>query len=134
MRLLLYFFVFLFLSCRSQVGADNAMHQRQVSFEDKNHYPFTITSGNFLIIDNQETMDEVFRIIHQKNTGNRFSPIPAVVENETYLIIKPSLKNSHDVSIDSLSYDKNTLYVKVKEFQNPDFILKNRIKSQHYAF
>lgn len=127
MRLLLYFFVFLFLGCRSQVGTDNRMHQKQVSFEDKNHYPFTITSGNFLIIDNQETMDEVFRIIHQKNKGNRFSPIPAVVENETYIIIKPSLKQSNDVSVDSLSFYKNILYIKVKEFQNPDFMVTSRI-------
>lgn len=127
MRLLLYFFLFLFLSCRSQVGLGNAMHQRQISFEDKNHYPFTVTSGNFLIIDNQETMDEVFRIIHQKNTGNRFSPIPAVVENETYIIIKPSLKQSNDVSVDSLSFYKNTLYVNVKEFQNPESTLSSRI-------
>lgn len=127
MRLLSYFFLFLFLSCRSQVGLGNAMHQKQISFEDKNHYLFTITSRNFLIINNQEKMDKVFRIIHQNNSSNRFSPIPAVVENEMYLILKPALKNSNDVQIDSIWFFKNTLYVRMKEFQNPDFSNSSRI-------
>lgn len=127
MRLLLYFFLFLFLSCRSQVGINHAMHQKPISFEDKNHYPFTLTSEDFLIIRTQQKMDEVFSIIHKKNIGNRFSPIPAIVENEMYLIIKPPLKNSNDILIDSVSFYKNTLYVNVKEFQNPDFGKTNRI-------
>lgn len=126
MRPFLYFFLFLFLSCRSQIGIDHAM-QKSVSFEDKNHYSFTITSENYLVIDNQYKMDEVFRIIHQKNTGNRFSPIPAIVENETYLILKPVLKNSNDVLIDSVSFHKNVLYVKVKEFENLDLSKASRI-------
>ncbi|WP_322926058.1 hypothetical protein [Chryseobacterium sp. MHB01] len=127
MRPFLYFFLFLFLSCRSQIGVDNAMQQKPISFEDKNHYSFTITSGNYFIINTQQKMDEVFRIIHQKNSGNRFSPIPAVVENETYIILKPALKNSNDVSIDSVSFYKNVLYVKVKEFENPDLSKTSRI-------
>lgn len=127
MRPFLYFFLFLFLSCRSQIGVDNAMQQKAISFEDKNHYSFTITSGNYFIINTQQKMDEVFRIIHQKNNGNRFSPIPAVVENETYIILKPALKNSNDVSIDSVSFYKNVLYVKVKEFENPNVSKTRRI-------
>lgn len=127
MRRLVYFFLFLFLSCQSQVGVNKAMRQKQISFEDKNHYPFTLTSGNFLIIDSQEKMDEVFRIIHQKNKGSRFSPIPAIVENETYLICKPPLKNSNDVSVESIALQGNKLYIKVSGFQNPDFIKTSRI-------
>jgi len=127
MRRLVYFFLFLFLSCQSQVGVNNAMRQKQISFEDKNHYPFTLTPKNFLIIDSQEKMGEVFRIIHRKNSGNRFSPIPAIVENETYLICKPQLKNSNDVSIDSIVLQNNKLYIKVSEFQNPDFSKTSRI-------
>ncbi|MEC3875700.1 hypothetical protein [Chryseobacterium salviniae] len=127
MRLLVYFFLFLFLSCRSQVGVDSPMHERQISFEDKNHYPFAIVSENFLIIDTQEKMDEVFAIIHQKNSGSRYSPIPAVIETETYLIIKPPLRNSNDVLINSVSIQKNELYVKIKEFQNPDLNKTSRI-------
>ncbi len=127
MKLLLCFFLFLFFSCQSQAGFEKAMFQNQILFEDKNHYSFAITSQDFLIIDDQDKMDEVFRIIHQKNSGNRFSPIPAIVENETYLIIKPPLKNSNDVLIDSVSFHKNVLYVKVKEFENPDFDKANRI-------
>ncbi|WP_029295814.1 hypothetical protein [Chryseobacterium hispalense] len=127
MRQYIYFFLFLFLNCQSQVGIDAAMRQKQISFEDKNHYPFTLTSKSFLVIDTQDKMDEVFSIIHQKNVGNRFSPIPAIVENETYLILKPRLKNSNDVSIESISLYKNILYVTVKEFYNPDFNKTNRI-------
>lgn len=36
-------------------------------------------------------MDEIFTTIHQKNTGNRFSPIPTVVENETFIIVQERL-------------------------------------------
>lgn len=127
MRPFLYLFFFLFLSCRSHAGVETAMQQQHISFEDKNHYQFTIISQDFLIINDQDKMDEVFRIIHQKNSGNRFSPIPAIVENETYLIIKPPLKNSNDVLIDSVSFHENILYIKVKEFENPDFDKANRI-------
>lgn len=72
-------------------------------------------------------MDEIFKIIHQKNKGNRLSPIPTVIENETYIIIKPHLKNSNDISIDKISLIKNTLYIKVTEFDNPDFQKTSRV-------
>ncbi len=127
MRLFLYFFLFLFLSCRSQVGIETAMPQKQISFEDKNHYPFSLIPQNFLVIDTQEKMDGIFRIIYQKNGGNRFSPIPTVVENELYIVIKPPLKNSNDVSIDAIAFHNNRLYVTVTEFHNPDFSKTSRI-------
>uniref|UniRef100_A0AAU6WQG4 Hsp20/alpha crystallin family protein n=1 Tax=Chryseobacterium endophyticum TaxID=1854762 RepID=A0AAU6WQG4_9FLAO len=99
---------------------------KQIAYEDKNHYPFSLTSKDFLIIDSQEKMDEVFRIIHQHTNGKRFSPIPAVMENETYLVIKPDLKNSNDISVESVVLNKDILYVQVKAFENPDFRKESR--------
>ncbi|KAA0130532.1 hypothetical protein FY557_02065 [Chryseobacterium sp. SN22] len=72
-------------------------------------------------------MDEVFRIIHQHTQGKRFSPIPAMVENATYVIIKPVLKNTNDVSVESIILDKDILYIKVKAFENPDFRPESRL-------
>ncbi|WP_294219844.1 hypothetical protein [uncultured Chryseobacterium sp.] len=99
---------------------------KQIAYEDKNHYPFSLTSKDFLIIDSQEKMDEVFRIIHQHTNGKRFSPIPAVMENETYLVIKPDLKNSNDISVESVVLNKDILFVQVKAFENPDFRKESR--------
>ncbi|WP_378106036.1 hypothetical protein [Chryseobacterium sp. sg2396] len=99
---------------------------KQIAYEDKNHYPFSLTSKDFLMIDSQEKMDEVFRIIHQHTNGKRFSPIPAVMENETYLVIKPDLKNSNDISVESVVLNKDILYVQVKAFENPDFRKESR--------
>lgn len=128
MRLYLYFFLLLFLNCQSQVAGNIVVPKgKPIPFEDKNHYTFSLTSKDFLIIQSQEQMDEIFSIIHQHNSGNRFSPIPAVIENETYLIIKPRLKNTNDVAVESVIVDKNTLYVKVTPFDNPDFSKKSRL-------
>ncbi len=127
MRLYLYFFLFLFLNCQSQIAdIDPASEGKQISFEDKNHYPFSLTSKDFLIIDSNEKMKESFRSIHQHTQGNRFSPIPVVRENETYIIIKPVLKNTNDVFVESLILNKDTLYIKVKAFENPYFRPESR--------
>lgn len=128
MRLYLYFFLLLFLNCQSQVAGNIVVRKgKPIPFEDKNHYTFSLTSKDFLIIQSQEQMDEIFSIIHQHNSGNRFSPIPAVIENETYLIIKPRLQNTNDVAIDSVIVDKDILYVTVTPFDNPDFSKKSRL-------
>lgn len=128
MKLYLHFLFFLFLNCQSQIVGNKVLPQgKEIQFEDQYHYPFTLSQKNFLIINSQEKMDEIFKIIHQKNKGNRFSPIPTVIENETYIIIKPHLKNANDVSIDKLSLIKNTLYIKVTEFDNPDFQKASRV-------
>lgn len=128
MRLYLYFFPFLFLNCQSQIAGNNpASEGKQISFEDKNHYLFSLTSKDFLVVDSQEKMDEVFRIIHQHTQGKRFSPIPAMVENATYVIIKPVLKNTNDVSVESIILDKDILYIKVKAFENLDFRPESRL-------
>ncbi|WP_307455838.1 hypothetical protein [Chryseobacterium sp. SORGH_AS_0447] len=100
---------------------------KPIPFEDKNHYAFSLTSKDFFIIQSQEQMDEIFSIIHQHNSGNRFSPIPAVIENETYLIIKPRLKNTNDVAIESVIVDKDILYITVTPFDNPNFSKKSRL-------
>ncbi|VXB30580.1 MULTISPECIES: hypothetical protein [Chryseobacterium] len=128
MKLYLYFLFFLFVNCQSQIAGNNALSQgKDIQFEDQYHYPFTLSKKDFIIINSQEKMDEIFKIIHQKNKGNRFSPIPTVIENETYIIIKPYLKNSNDISIDKISLIKNTLYIKVTEFDNPDFQKASRV-------
>ncbi|WP_233111880.1 hypothetical protein [Chryseobacterium gwangjuense] len=101
--------------------------RKEIQFEDKYHYPFTLTPKDFLLINSQQKMDDVFKLIHKNNKGNRFSPVPVIVENETYLIIKPPLKNSNDVLIEKISLDKNILYVKITEFDNPDFNKSSRI-------
>ena len=33
-----------------------------LSFEEVNHYPYSLTSKNYLWIDDQEKMDEIFRL------------------------------------------------------------------------
>lgn len=120
--------LFLFINCQSQIVGNNVLSQRkEIQFEDQYHYPFTVSQKDFVIINSQEKMDEIFKIIHQKNKGNRFSPIPTVIKNETYIIIKPHLKNSNDVSIDKISLVRNTLYIKVTEFNNPDFQKTSRV-------
>ncbi|MFC0426739.1 hypothetical protein [Chryseobacterium scophthalmum] len=128
MKIYLYFMLFLFINCQSQIVGNNVLSQRkEIQFEDQYHYPFTVSQKDFVIINSQEKMDEIFKIIHQKNKGNRFSPIPTVIKNETYIIIKPHLKNSNDVSIDKISLVRNTLYIKVTEFNNPDFQKTSRV-------
>lgn len=127
MKIYLYFFLFLFLNCQSQVGKTDSWSQTKViHFEDKYHYPYTLIQKDFLIIDSQEKMDEVFSVIHQKNEGNQYSPIPTVLQDETYVLIKPELKNANDVLIEEISLNKNILYLKVKEFDNPDFDKSSR--------
>ena len=127
MRLYLYYFLFLFLNCQSQIAGNNGVPEgKAIPFEDKYHYPFPLTPKDFIVIDSQEKMDGVFNIVHQHTDGNRFSPIPAVTENETYLIIKPRLKNSNDITVESVILDKDILYVTVLPFDNPDFDKKSR--------
>jgi len=129
MKIHLCFFLFLFLNCQSQIVSGNGVLKgKEIQFEDKHHYPFPLTSKDFLLINSQQKMDEVFKLIHNKNKGNRFSPIPAIVENETYLIIKPPLKESNDVLIEKISLYNNILHIKVTGFDNPDFSKTNRTK------
>lgn len=128
MRLRLSFFLFLFLTCQSQIVSNYFLsHGKEIQFEDKNHYPFSLIQKDFFVINSQKKMDEIFKIIHQKNTGNRFSPVPSITEDETYIIVKPQLKSSNDILIEAITFDKNILCIKAREFSNPDFNEQSRI-------
>lgn len=128
MKIHLCFFLFLFLNCQSQIVSRNGVLKgKGIQFEDKYHYPFTLTPKDFLLINSQHKMDEIFKLIHKNNKGNRFSPVPAIVENETYVIIKPHIKDYNDVLIEKISVDRNILYVKIAGFDNPDFSKTSRV-------
>jgi hypothetical protein len=98
----------------------------EIEFEDNYHYPYSLTENNFLIIDTQDKMDNIYSIIHKKNGGKRLAPIPTVTDEETFIIIKPLLKNANDVSVEKVTFDNETLYIKIKEFNNPSIDVKNR--------
>ncbi|KUJ57106.1 hypothetical protein [Chryseobacterium aquaticum] len=98
----------------------------EIEFEDNYHYPYSLTENNFHIIDTQDKMDNIYSIIHKKNGGKRLAPIPTVTDEETFIIIKPLLKNANDVSVAKVTFDNETLYIKIKEFNNPSIDVKNR--------
>ena len=127
MKIHLYFFLLLFLNCQSQTANYNPLSQRsEIQFEDNFHYPYSLTENKFLVIDTQDKMDEIYSIIHKKNGGRRLAPIPMVNDEETFIIIRPFLKNSNDVSVEKVTFSNETLYIKVKEFNNPNVDVANR--------
>ena len=128
MRIHLYFFLLLFLNCQSQTFSKHSMSQKsEIQFEDYYHYSYSLTEKKFLVIDTQDKMDKVYSIIHKKNGGQRLAPIPTVTDEDTFIVIKPVLKNSNDVLVEKMILDKETLYVKVKAFNNPNFSQTSRI-------
>lgn len=127
MKIHLYFYLFLFLNCQSQTVTNTALSQKEeIKFEDNYHYPYSLTEKDFFIIDTQEKMDNIYSIIHIKNGGRRLSPIPNITSEDTFIIIKPQLKNSNDVSVEKMTLDQETLYVKVKALNNPNLSQTNR--------
>ena len=127
MKILLYFQLVLFLNCQSQTANQNTLPQNaEIQFEDNYHYPYTLTEKNFFVIDSQDKMDSIYSVIHTKNGGRRLAPIPMVTDEETYIIIKPVLKNANDVSVETMTLNNETLYVKVKAFNNPNISETNR--------
>lgn len=127
MKTYLYFLFLLFINCQSQNANKLSMSQKtEIEFEDNYHYPYSLTENNFLIIDTQDKMDNIYSIIHKKNGGKRLAPIPTVTDEETFIIIKPLLKNANDVSVEKVTFDNETLYIKIKEFNNPSIDVKNR--------
>lgn len=127
MKIQLYFFLLLFLNCQSQTAKNNPVSQKlEIQFEDNFHYPYSLTENNYLVIDTQDKMDKIYSIIHKKNGGRRLAPIPMVNDEETFIIIKPFLKNSNDVSVEKVIFSNETLYIKVKEFNNPNVDIANR--------
>lgn len=116
---------FFFTNCHSQ---NSAFSGEEISFEDLQHYPYSLTSEKFLMIDNQDKMDAVYKIIFQKNPGNRFPPIPTVDNDEMYLILKPSLKDANNVLIKKISVsNEGELNVDVEPSDDPQQPSNNRI-------
>lgn len=127
MKTYLYFLFLLFINCQSQNANKLSMSQKtEIEFEDNYHYPYSLTENNFLIIDTQDKMDNIYSIIHKKNGGKRLAPIPTVTDEETFVIIKPLLKNANDISVEKVTFDNEILYIKIKEFNNPSIDVKNR--------
>lgn len=127
MKFILCFLLIYFVNCQSLAVKEIDMKQTvNIPFEDQYHYPFPLIKNNFLVIDTQEKMDQIFAIIHQKTGGGRLAPIPTITPYETYIIIKPALKNTNDIMIQNVSLNKKVLTVAIKEFDNPDFKKENR--------
>lgn len=130
MKIYLYFLLLLCINCQSQTSINRSVMQKsEIEFEDNYHYPYSLTESNFLIIDTQDKMDKVYAVIHQKTGGKRLAPIPTVTDEETFIIIKPLLKNANDVSVEKVSFSNNTLYIKIKEFNNPSIDVTDRQSS-----
>lgn len=127
MKIHLYFYLFLFLNCQSQTVNNNLVNQKtEIKFEDNYHYRYSLTDKNFFVIDTQDKMDKVYSIIHTKNGGRRLAPIPAINNEDTFIIIKPALKNTNDVSVEKMTSDNETLIVEVKAFNNPTISQNSR--------
>lgn len=121
MKIHYYIYLFLFLNCQSQTANYNTLSQKaDIQFEDNYHYQYSLTEKNFLVIDTQDKMDNIYSVIHSKTGGRRLAPIPTITDEETYIIIKPALKNTNDISVEKVTLEKETLYVKVKAFNNPN--------------
>lgn len=127
MKIHYYIYLFLFLNCQSQTANYNTLSQKAyIQFEDNYHYQYSLTEKNFLVIDTQDKMDNIYSIIHSKTGGRRLAPIPTITDEETYIIIKPALKNANDISVEKITLEKETLYVKVKAFNNPNLLQTSR--------
>ena len=98
-----------------------------LSFEEVNHYPYSLTSKNYLWINDQEKMDEIFSIIHKQSGGLRLAPIPTIMDDSSYLIFKPTLKNSNDIEITEIYLQNNILNINLKPLENPDLRAGSRI-------
>jgi len=112
------------MNCESQKTTLSGM---EIPFEDLQHYPYALTSEKFLVIDNQDKMDEVYKIIYQKNPGDRYPPIPTVNEDEIYVVLKPVLKDANDVQIKKVMLQNKELNVVVEPYNNPQESAEQRM-------
>lgn len=120
MKFFLGYLLLMIVSCSSQFAESSGQKEGQeLMFEDRHHYRFSLTDKPFLVIGSQQKMDDVFRLIHSRNSSSKMSPIPTVLENETYLIIKPVLKSTNDIEIQKLEMKNSILYIDVKPFDDP---------------
>ena len=121
-----YLVTIMFVSLFGCISHVSNSGKTPIPFEDNNHFPYNLTSGKFLVLENQQQMDDVFMVIHQKSGGKRMAPIPTIIKGETYLIFKPVLKNTNDVEIKEISTENNILHITLKEFNNPQIDKANR--------
>ena len=112
------------IGCNSQAGKGVS---EKIDFEEGNHYSYHLTSEKYLLLETQEKMNAVYKIIHSHSKGNRLAPIPTVMPDEFYFIFKPVLTNSNDIEIKEILLSDNFVYVEVKELNNPDVPKSSRI-------
>lgn len=123
---LLSFLLLMNCAAASNAVVDEGAGKTNVGFEELNHFSYALTSAPFLIIDSQPEMDRVYAVIHQRIGGNRLPPIPTIREGDVYLILKPAVKKTNDVSIETMYLKGKTLYVNVKPADNPEFERNSR--------
>lgn len=55
MKTFLLFFILILFNCQSQVGRGSSTPQKkEIQFEDRYHYPFSLTQKDFISIDSQQ--------------------------------------------------------------------------------
>lgn len=117
-------FLFLMIGCEAQsVNKSSA----KMEFEEVSHFPYALTSAPYLILDTQDKIDSVYKIIHSNAAGKRLAPIPTIQEDETYVVLKPVLKNSNDIQIKEISLLNNNLYVDVDAYNDPQIKITSRV-------
>lgn len=124
MNYVISIFLFLMVGCNSQSANSSS---GTIDFEEVSHFNYNLTSDNYLILDTQDKLDAVYKIIHSKTQGNRLAPIPTINESETYLVFKPVLKNTNDVEIKEIALKNNILYINVDDFINPQIEKSSRV-------
>lgn len=128
MKFVICFLLISLVNCQPKVPRYTDKKETiNIPFEDRSHYTFPLIKSSFLVIDTQEKMDGIFSIIHKKIGGGRLSPVLTVTEGETYIIIKPVLKDANDVTIENISLNNNRLTITVKGFENPNINEGSRV-------
>ena len=124
MKYFLTFLLFTILSCNSQ---SQTSMKTPIQFETVNIFPYPIIKGDFQVLEKQKKIDAVYAIIHSKTEGNRLAPIPSYSAEETYVVIKSSLKNKNSVEIKTISLQDKTLNVDLQEINDEQINPNNRI-------
>ncbi len=124
MKILAFLLLILFSNCSSQkASVTSCTSGKEIAFEEIYAYPYSLTTKEFLVIDTQQKMDDVFKIIHQRSPKGRMAPIRSVYEkaDETYLIYKPVVKTTNSVQIQKMCFNKGTLTIDVAPYNDPQF-------------
>lgn len=112
MKYLIAIVLFTFLCCESQVKKSEG---KTLNFETVNQFSYPIIKGNFQVLNSQEKIDAVYKIIHSKTEGNRLAPIPTYSEDETYFVFKPASKSINEIEISEILLQGKTLNISFKE-------------------